>query len=285
MVRAAGADKTIVTLNEANIKNFGTKRKGINDKWFEITKTVVQSSSSTITFTLAWVACTGFINGDKYFSQTDKYQDQVLLCSSDDFKDTILHLDTQRSDIDGVIGVVHDGVEYTKEPQGNVVDYVNSAVSSGAFLVLANHPHRAQKIERVQWTRGTESRQSVVVWAVGDFLNHRFISGILLFQLQKQVDGERVRARVDCFQYAPLCNVNQNQEDNRKHKKEYNRWWEIKHAPVLHLTQDVISRCEGRGEEDEGCRECRAAEESLENIWGREFKMNPEEGFQCREFG
>ena len=48
-----GVDKTIETLNEANIKNFGTKRKGINDKWFEITRTNVGAGSSQMTFVCA----------------------------------------------------------------------------------------------------------------------------------------------------------------------------------------------------------------------------------------
>ena len=58
--------------------------------------------------------------------------------------------------------------------------YVTTAVAAVAFLVLANHPHRPQKIEQVHWKQEDENRETMVVWSVGDFLNHRFVSGILL---------------------------------------------------------------------------------------------------------
>ena len=148
---STGVDDTISTLEEAGIKHFGTQKKGASpeiQKWHEITKTTVTSKdgSTNQTFVLAWVACTKEINRDREGKHKHVYQTQVMLCDSPEFYKKISYL--YRSDgIDGVVAAIHSGITNSHQPDPKTQQYVMKAARSGSFLILANHAHRAQKIE------------------------------------------------------------------------------------------------------------------------------------------
>lgn len=161
------------------------------------------------------------------------------------------------------------------------------AVEAGSFLVLANHPHRAQEIEEISWHQSGLTRKSLVVWSVGDFLSHRFVSGMLLFQLMKEevdIGSGRSKARVQCYQYVPLCNLNYYKTDQRTVKTAHKWPWQIKHSPVLHATENVLKRCRLKMESQDSCDECQRAEDYMQNYWGKQFQMSLETGFQCLKF-
>ena len=110
-------------------------------------------------------------------------------------------------------------------------------------------------------------------------MSHRFVSGLLVFQLGK----ENGKACVQCFQHVPLCNLNYYQTDPRVVKRKHLRENEINHSPVLHATERVLERCRQLevGMDPDGCVECRRAQDYMQNVWGRQFQMNLDKGFQC----
>ena len=110
-------------------------------------------------------------------------------------------------------------------------------------------------------------------------MSHRFVSGMLVFQLGK----ENGKARVQCFQHIPLCNLNYYQTDPRVVRREHNRENEIHHSPVLHPTERVLEWCRQleEGIEPDGCKECHRAQDYMQNFWGKQFQMNLDKGFQC----
>jgi poly-gamma-glutamate synthesis protein (capsule biosynthesis protein) len=67
-----------------------------------------------------------------------------------------------RQNADLVIPYFHWGVEYTKDPTSYQQEVARAAIDAGADMVLGNHPHWTQGIERY--------KDKLIIYSMGNFV-------------------------------------------------------------------------------------------------------------------
>lgn len=185
-----GIDKTIDEMNKRKFNYFGTRKKNSNDPFFKITPVK--------NINIAWIACTEALNGFK-----DRYS-QVLLCF--DQKQEILDLIKNlklRSDVDAIIVTPHWGVEYKHEPTTLQKSVGKEFLERGALIVIGNHPHVLQPVEKYVTTDG---RETFIAYSLGNFVAYqrdidRKSSAVVYLDLHKDLStGKTVLTH---FSYEP----------------------------------------------------------------------------------
>lgn len=61
-----------------------------------------------------------------------------------------------------VIVSMHAGVEYSKEPNKNQINFAYNAIDAGADLVIGHHPHMVQKVEKY--------KNKYILYSLGNFV-------------------------------------------------------------------------------------------------------------------
>lgn len=73
---------------------------------------------------------------------------------------------------DVVIVHLHTGIEYARQPNRSQIDISHSLVKAGADIVLSEHPHVLQPMERYTVTDDSgEKRDGIIFYSLGNFIN------------------------------------------------------------------------------------------------------------------
>ncbi len=166
--RQLGADRTIEALEKTGLQFTGTRLT---------TETETDRSWITRTrnngITLSWISCTYGTNG-----MPDK-KDQVLHCFSEYGKKKIPQLIKQEVKLGNTVIVTpHWGVEYSSKrsdsrnltPTTRQTKYGKKWLEDGASLILGNHPHAFQKIEK---HTTSDKREGLIVYSMGNFVSNQ----------------------------------------------------------------------------------------------------------------
>ncbi len=185
-----GIDKTIDQMNKRNFNFFGTRKRKSKDVFYKITPIK--------NLNIAWVACTEALNGFK-----DRYS-QVLLCfdQKQEVLDIIKKLKS-RPDVDAIIVTPHWGVEYKHEPTALQKSVGKEFLEQGALIVIGNHPHVLQPVEKYITADG---RETFIAYSLGNFVAYqrdidRKASAIVYLDLAKDpTTGKTILTR---YSYEP----------------------------------------------------------------------------------
>ncbi|MBU0929087.1 MAG: CapA family protein [Spirochaetes bacterium] len=79
------------------------------------------------------------------------------------------------SGADAVVGLFHWGAEFESYPARNMVSMGHRLMELGIDVIIGNHPHNAQPMERYAYTDGRGARrEGLILYALGDLLSiHR----------------------------------------------------------------------------------------------------------------
>lgn len=91
-----------------------------------------------------------------------------------------MRMDKMQSDIkkarelkaDVIIVHLHTGVEYARQPSKSQINLSHSLVEAGADIVLSEHPHVLQPMERITVTDDSgQKRDGLIFYSLGNFIN------------------------------------------------------------------------------------------------------------------
>ncbi len=77
------------------------------------------------------------------------------------------HIDSVKNETDIIIVAMHWGTEYTDEPNEYQKDVANELSEMGVDIILGNHPHWMQPIEKINDT--------IIVYSMGNFISNQMI--------------------------------------------------------------------------------------------------------------
>jgi poly-gamma-glutamate synthesis protein (capsule biosynthesis protein) len=190
--RSLGADKTIDNLRAAGLPFTGTRRSNEPDGALF---SIVESHGVR----LAFVACSFSTNG------IPDPKNQVLSCFDDKpvLLATIKELAQKKDEVDAVIVTPHWGIEYEHTPRPQEKSLARDMVAAGALVVLGNHPHVTQGMEKLPAPGGGEA---FVIYSLGNFVSgqvglSKTSSQILYVGLTKSDDG---KVTVNGVRYLPI---------------------------------------------------------------------------------
>ncbi|CAN5910482.1 hypothetical protein BH11MYX4_BH11MYX4_58810 [soil metagenome] len=190
--RTLGADRTVKNLREAGLPFTGTRASNEPDAaWFAMT----QANGVRVAF----VACTFSTNGipDPNNQVLSCYEDKATLLA------TIRGLAARPRDVDAIVVTPHWGVEYNHSPEAQEKKLAREMLDAGALVVLGNHPHVVQPMEKVVTADG---REGFVIYSLGNFVSGqtsvaKTSSEILYVGLTKGSDG---KVTVNGVRHLPL---------------------------------------------------------------------------------
>lgn len=181
-----GADRTIEQLKKQGLPFTGTRSSA------EAAAHAPEKTDWTVVtenkgFRIGWVACTFGTNG------ISDPNSQVLRCFEQ--RDIVLaEIRRLRADpaIDAVIATPHWGIEYDHVPGADQRKLAREMVEAGALIVLGNHPHVLQPVERLTATDGHEG---YVIYSLGNFVSGqkgvaKRSSALIYVGLTKNARGE-----------------------------------------------------------------------------------------------
>lgn len=176
-----GIDKTIASLNQAQLSYVGTRERNSNKPWFYILK---QGS-----FKIAWIACTEVTNDNP-----DTYH-QVLHCYGRNDRPAIIDMiNTLKHQVDAIIILPHWGEEYHTKPNSDQIEFAHEVLNAGATAVIGSHPHVLQPLQKYVTKDG---RSTLIEYSLGNFVSYQEnplerTTIILLLGLTKKSDGTTI---------------------------------------------------------------------------------------------
>ena len=108
---------------------------------------------------------------------------------------------------DAVVALVHWSLEFESYPARNIVDMGHKLVELGIDIIIGNHPHNVQPIERYGYLDKTtgKSREGLILYALGDLLSiHRTLPNSRLACLARIRITKGKANGVDCVRPTSL---------------------------------------------------------------------------------
>lgn len=204
----SGLVSTLDFLDEADISHVGTYRTEEESK-----KILIKNVKGV---RIAFLSYTYGTNGIKVPSDKS-------YCINLIDKNLILEqLDLAKKENPDVICVsMHWGEEYQTKPNSNQKDLANFLFKNGVDVILGNHSHVPQSMEKVdvELEDGTK-KQGFVIYSLGNFMadqNKQYTrdSAILNIQITKKVDGN---ISIDKVTYTPIYYYKNSNVTNKKFK-------------------------------------------------------------------
>ncbi len=155
--RTLGADRTIKNLRAAGMPFTGTRASNEPEaSWY----TMTEAKGVRVAF----VACTFSTNGipDPKNQVLSCYEDKATLLA------TIRGLAGRPNEVDAIVVTPHWGVEYKHSPEAQEKKLAREMLDAGALVVLGNHPHVVQPMEKVTTADG---REGFVIYSLGNFVS------------------------------------------------------------------------------------------------------------------
>ena len=190
----SGLCNTLDVLDDANISHTGTYRSQ-DERDFVLIKDVKGVKVAILSYTYG-------TNGipvpyDKEFC--------VNLIDRNLIKQDIENAKSQNADV--IIACMHWGIEYQTTPNNEQEDLADFLFQSGVDIILGNHPHVLQPMEKrsVTLADGT-AKDCFVIYALGNFIcdqnsKNTRNSIILNLDITKNIDG---KISIDKVDYVPI---------------------------------------------------------------------------------
>lgn len=176
-----GVLKTLEHLKEASLQPFGTY-----SSWEAREEPLIISIND---IAIALMAYTYGTNGIP-LPENKEYLVNLL-----DPLAIIKDIQNVRDKVDMVILYLHWGLEYHREPLSSQREMAIQLFEEGASVIIGNHPHVVQPIERISYQYQGESREGIVAYSLGNFIGDQIEpytdTGIMLF-LKMQKEEEKV---------------------------------------------------------------------------------------------
>lgn len=194
--RYQGVVSTLDTLDEIGIAHVGTARSQ------EEQDTILVKDVNGIK--IAFLAFTYGTNGIPVEAGKEY---SVNLIEEEEFMLKQLELaKAQKPDI--ICASMHWGIEYSQKPNDDQVDLANYLFNHGVDIIIGNHAHVVEPMEKKNITLedGTE-KEVFVVYALGNFISgqtieHTKSTAILDMQIRKS--GETGKISIDSVDYVPV---------------------------------------------------------------------------------
>lgn len=194
--RYQGVVSTLDTLDEIGIAHTGTARSQ------EEQDTILVKDVNGIK--IAFLAFTYGTNGIPVEAGKEYC---VNLIEEEEFMLKQLELaKAQKPDI--ICASLHWGIEYSQKPSDDQVDLANYLFNHGVDIIIGNHAHVVEPMEKKNITLddGTE-KEVFVVYALGNFISgqtieHTKSTAILDMQIRKS--GETGKISIDSVEYVPV---------------------------------------------------------------------------------
>lgn len=127
----------------------------------------------------------------------------------------------KRKGADVIIAHCHWGWEFEMYPHKNVIEVGHRIIELGVNVILGNHPHVAQPMERYTYEKDGKENKGLIVYANGDFVayhpksrNSR-LSYIVKFDVAKGTANGTVAAYITNLKVLPVYMLNEQLEGNR----------------------------------------------------------------------
>lgn len=190
----SGLSNTLDVLDDANISHSGTYRSQ-EDRDSVLIKDVKGVKVAILSYTYGTNGIP--VPSDKEFC--------VNLIDKDLIKKDIENAKSQNADV--IISCMHWGIEYQTTPNDEQEDLANFLFENGVDIILGNHPHVLQPMEKrsVTLADGTV-KDCFVVYALGNFIcdqnsENTRNSIILNLDITKNPDG---KISIDKVDYVPI---------------------------------------------------------------------------------
>ena len=190
----SGLSNTLDVLDDANISHSGTYRSQ-EDRDSVLIKDVKGVKVAILSYTYGTNGIP--VPSDKEFC--------VNLIDKDLIKKDIENAKSQNADV--IISCMHWGIEYQTTPNDEQEDLANFLFENGVDIILGNHPHVLQPMEKrsVTLADGTV-KDCFVVYALGNFIcdqnsENTRNSIILNLDITKNADG---KISIDKVDYVPI---------------------------------------------------------------------------------
>lgn len=152
-----GVDRTIKSLNEAQLPFAGTRVKNSDSPWY----TIINKKG----FRIAWIACTTGTNG------IEDHHQQVLYCYKKKDRQEIKKLIYQlKSKTDAIILLPHWGTQYQHTPNQHQIRFAKEMLNAGALAVIGSHPHVIQPMQKYMTQDG---RATFIAYSLGNFVSYQ----------------------------------------------------------------------------------------------------------------
>jgi poly-gamma-glutamate synthesis protein (capsule biosynthesis protein) len=157
-----GVDKTLETLEAANLPAVGTRTRAQADRGEQPWHVVTRKKG----WSIAWIACSFSTNGN-----ADPKR-QVLGCFRDaDRIEGLVRSLSASSSIDAVIVTPHWGEkEYTQKIEPSQRALAKRFLEAGATGIFGNHPHVTKPWEKIVTRDG---RETLVIYSIGNFVSNQ----------------------------------------------------------------------------------------------------------------
>lgn len=201
-----GIESTIDYLDDADIAHTGTFKSE------ESQNTILMQNVKGIS--IAFLSFTYGTNGiaipsDKSYSVNliDKnlMQNQISLAKS--------------KNPDLICVSMHWGIEYQTKPNNEQTDLANFLFENGVDIIIGNHPHVLQNMEKREITLSDGTKKDgFVVYSLGNFLadqskKYTRDSAILNLSITKNIDG---KITIDSAKYTPIYTYKQTSNKTKK---------------------------------------------------------------------
>lgn len=114
----------------------------------------------------------------------------------DKMKDDIKKARDLKADV--VIVHLHTGVEYARQPTRSQIDISHSLVKAGADIILSEHPHVLQPMERITATDDSgQKRDGLIFYSLGNFINqggdiYKNLAAVFNITIEKDMETGKI---------------------------------------------------------------------------------------------
>lgn len=120
---------------------------------------------------------------------------------------------------DFIVVCAHWGWEFEMYPHKNVIDQGHRMLELGVDLILGNHPHVAQPMEKYEYEKEGEKKQGFISYAAGNFVSYHprsrnsSLAYILKFSISKGRQGGVEKTLMHDLRVLPIYLLNRELED------------------------------------------------------------------------
>ena len=184
-----GVDRTIENLNDVGVQSVGARKSSEKHPWYLITHKK--------NISIAWIACTQDTNGIK------DTHGQILYCyKRDDQKQLLADIKMLKAKVDAIIVLPHWGIQYQQKPSQQQIHFAHKVLNAGALVVIGNHPHCLQPIEKYTTK---DDRETLIAYSLGNFVSFQGTpknrATVVLYIHLKKINR---RIKISGVRYLPL---------------------------------------------------------------------------------
>lgn len=122
---------------------------------------------------------------------------------------------------DKIIACCHWGWEFEMYPHANTVEVGHRIIETGVDIILGNHPHVAQPMEKYTYKKDGKSREGFIVYSFGNFVGYHpksrnsSLAYTIRFKISKGKIGGKNKSLMHDLEILPIYILNEDLKDGR----------------------------------------------------------------------